>query len=183
MKVILVIFFFILTSFSNQKEAVNYSPRKLSVNLKKVTASENTSLVEIINKGIHLPQGKFFHVISDGKEHGYVYIGRVNSCRTGGCSLVNTSADSFEYFDYYIIFDSQINVILVDVYNYQATHGQEITVKGWLKQFIGYNTTKNIAVGKNIDAISGATISVNGIVDDIIFKTSLLQEITSTRGS
>ncbi len=71
--------------------------------------------------------------------------------------------DDFEYFDYYIIYDSSLKVEMIRVYNYQATHGHEIAGKGWLKQFIGYTGKTKLELGKNIDSISGATISANAI--------------------
>ena len=126
-------------------------------------------------------KGKYFEIASENtdSEIQYMYIGRVNSCRAGGCSIPNTlsqNGDS-EYFDYLVLFNAQNKVLLVKVFNYQATHGHEVTAKGWLKQFIGYNTAeKDLEVGKNIDSISGATISVNGITQDISDKTRILSE-------
>ncbi len=105
----------------------------------------------------------------------YVFIGRVNSCRAGGCYIDRPHSGEFEFFDYYTVYDTSFSVIQVNVYNYEATHGQEITAKGWLRQFIGYHTGGNRETGKNIDAISGATISVNGIVEDIKEKTQILE--------
>ena len=75
--------------------------------------------------------------------------------------------DDFEYFDYYIIFDSSIKVEKVRVYNYQATHGHEVGGTGWLKQFIGYEGETKLELGKNIDSISGATISANAITYNV----------------
>jgi len=64
----------------------------------------------------------------------------------------------------------------VKVFNYQATHGHEITAKGWLKQFIGYTAKGNLNVGKTVDSISGATISVNGITSNIRMVTAVLDK-------
>jgi Na+-translocating ferredoxin:NAD+ oxidoreductase RnfG subunit len=84
-----------------------------------------------------------------------------------------------EYFDYFMIFDTIPKIKSVKVFNYAATHGQEVTAKGWLKQFIGYSGDSKLTVGKNVDAISGATVSVAGIVTDIEIKTSLLQSLVN----
>jgi Na+-translocating ferredoxin:NAD+ oxidoreductase RnfG subunit len=85
------------------------------------------------------------------------------------------SHESSEYFDYYILFDENKTVRKVGVYNYMATHGQEITAKGWLKQFTGYDGFAPLQVDKDIDAISGATISVYAITADIEHMSRLLQ--------
>nr|MDA3853565.1 FMN-binding protein [Bacteroidales bacterium] len=101
----------------------------------------------------------------------YIYIGRVNSCRTGTCSV---DEDLAEYFDYIILFNTDKSVVQVKVFNYQATHGQEITAKSWLKQFIGYQGQKELKVNKDIDSISGATISTYAITEDINKRSAIL---------
>ena len=103
----------------------------------------------------------------------------MNSCRAGGCSnsIELPKEEESEYFDYFIRFDKNKTVKLVKVFNYQATHGQEVTSKGWLKQFIGHDGTGSLQVGKNVDAISGATISVYAITVDVEMKTTLLKKI------
>lgn len=124
-------------------------------------------------------QGEFYEINLDISRYKYIYAGRVNSCRNGGCSIsVQTLKEgASEYFDYFILFDQNKTVQLVKVFNYQATHGHEITAKGWLKQFIGYNGSESLQVDKNIDTISGATISVNAITFDVEMKTEILKSL------
>ncbi len=166
---------------NNTDKEINYNPRSLKNEILKILS--NTEFIKqelIIEKTItdkFYINGKFYKIISNDIVSGYLYIGRVNSCRANGCSVNrgNNNADDFEFFDYYIIFDISKKVKTVKVFNYEATHGQEITSNGWLKQFIGYDEESELVVGKNIDAISGATISVHGIVNDIQEKTSILK--------
>ena len=82
-----------------------------------------------------------------------------------------------EYFDYFILFDITKTVQIVKVFNYQASRGHEITAKGWLKQFIGHDGSESLQVDKNIDAVSGATISAYAITADVNMKTSLLKKL------
>jgi hypothetical protein len=120
--------------------------------------------------------GQFFMIENSGNK-GYAYVGRVLSCRGGGCSHGQALADAAaEYFDYFILYDGDAKVLQVRVFNYQATHGHGITSRGWLRQFIGYNGSGKLDPGKNIDAISGATISVKAIASDIEYKTRMLKE-------
>jgi len=125
--------------------------------------------------------GKFFesHHSRNVSQIKYIYVGRVNSCRAGGCSgsRMGSSAGNSEYFDYFIIFNAEKEVELVRVFNYQATHGYEVTAKGWLRQFKGYDGSKNLEVNKNIDGITGATISVEGITRDVEKVTNILRAI------
>ncbi len=119
--------------------------------------------------------GQFFSTPTTHKK--YIYVGRVNSCRAGGCSINNDSNNGpSEYFDYFVLFNEKGEVELVKIYNYAATHGQEVTSRGWLKQFYGHSPEENLEVGKDIDSISGATISVHSLTKDVNEKTRLLYE-------
>lgn len=127
------------------------------------------------------PGDKFYIIESSGQGNarGYLYFGRVKTCRAGGCSLPgNSAADEFdsEYFDYFIVYNANFSVETIKVYNYQASYGHEISARGWLKQFEGFAGKNSLEVGKNIDAISGATISVYAITEDVKWKTKQLQE-------
>ncbi|QIA08742.1 FMN-binding protein [Draconibacterium halophilum] len=179
--IILLALLFIACLVFAQNE-VDFQPRALEKTLKKSGIEELTGIKEMkmteqTSTGIN---GKYFLVTENNdNQYRYIYIGRVNSCRAGGCSLSNEPmiGGESEYFDYYILFDKHKTVQTVKVFNYQATHGYEITAKGWLKQFIGFNGSNALKVDKNIDAISGATISVYAITADVQNKTALLKKL------
>jgi len=129
------------------------------------------------------PTGKFM-LAENTSPVRYVYIGRVNTCRAGGCDAPARDADATgrsEFFEYYILYDESGKILLTRVFNYEATHGQEITVKGWLRQFAGYGGRGDLTVGKEIDAIAGATISVYGITADVVARTRGLREYLDSR--
>jgi hypothetical protein len=125
-------------------------------------------------------EGKFFQS-GQGDHEKFLYAGRVQTCRQGGCSAPSGAFSSVisEFFDYFILFDNSRAVQLVKIYNYEATHGQEVANKGWLKQFQEYNGDEPLIVGKNIDAISGATISVYALTSDVREKTIILKKMTA----
>jgi len=164
---------------------INYQNKALQKELQKAGISD-ISIVHELHMADSVKQhyqfrlqGKYFEIKSDISQYKYIYTGRVNSCRAGGCSIsveIPNDAKS-EYFDYFILFDKNKTVRLVKVFNYQATHGQEITIRGWLKQFIGYDGSESLQVEKNIDAISGATISVYAITFDVEMKTEILKSL------
>jgi hypothetical protein len=126
-------------------------------------------------------EGNFYRLkkAADNNTAGYLHISRVKTCRSGGCSKSKTDFEqnSSEYFDYVILFDTNSNIELVKIFNYQATHGQEITARGWLKQFLGFSGRDSLEVGKDIDTISGATISVYAITSDVQYKTEKLKKL------
>jgi hypothetical protein len=179
----LIFLLFIFTSAaqdSGLRTSVDYNPVSLHKEAARIFGEEFLEIKEFpsgnVTEGI---SGKFFTVQATDQVKGYAYIGRVNSCRAGGCATprLQATAEESEYFDYFTLYDSLKSVLLVKVFNYQASHGQEITARGWLRQFKGYNGTSELEVGRQVDAISGATISVYGIVEDVREKTKLLKNI------
>jgi len=168
------------------QKSIDFAPKSLYAELSKKHGISSALLQELKITQQANPQlmGKFFKIVGgESNSPLYLYIGRVNSCRAGGCSnqTVNLPSDQSEYFDYFIIFDSTATIMNVKVFNYQATHGHEITAKGWLKQFIGYTAKTNLEVGKTVDSISGATISVNGITNNIKLVTNVLEKYMVTQ--
>ena len=163
---VLLIFSFVLIQFTGfSQKNIDFNHKKIKKFISKTYDIEAYKLNEISIENNQYLKGKFFRVESNGNFPYIVYIGRVNSCRAGGCSIDNNLvSDVYEYFDYVITFDENNMIKNLKVYNYQATHGQEITSKSWLKQF---RYKENFVVNKNIDAISGATISVYAITDDV----------------
>jgi hypothetical protein len=164
---------------------IDFSPKMLSTDLFQLNKAEAHLDILKIEPAMEreFSAGKFYIVgnTSPTQLCKYVYVGRVNTCRAGGCSIrkEGVSDKESEYFDYYILFDQGLSIQQVRIFNYQATHGQEVTAKNWLKQFKGYNAGKDLIVGKNVDAISGATISVYAISMDIHHKAALLKEIVN----
>lgn len=139
---------------------------KRTFNIEDFDHSTFLSEDELKTSGLN---GSCYTLMNQNNVYGYAYIGRVNSCRAGGCSISNsnTISEGAEYFDYLVVYDTMGVVKKVKVFNYQATHGQEVCSKGWLKQFTGYESNNELRVGKEVDAISGATISVYSITANI----------------
>lgn len=181
--VIIILLFSISLSYSQEK--IDFGHKSVFREINKINNVENTELREIHLSdsiiSLYRLQGKFFSSKSYNAETivKYVYIGRVNTCRAGGCSIANVQNDNLEheYFDYFILYDKNKKIISLKVFNYAATHGQEISAKGWLKQYVGYDGNYSLDIGKNVDAISGASISVSTINFDIQMKTEILKQI------
>lgn len=180
----LTVIFCLMIGFATLgQNGIDYQNKRLSSSLKKKGISGFSQLEEINaeSKNVTDLPGKFFTVANNGEvdKMKYVFVGRVNSCRAGGCCNTANLSENLEseYFEYIIYFDSQKTVQLVEVFNYQATHGYEITSKGWLKQFVGYSAIDELIVNKDIDGITGATVSVYAITNDIQGKTKILNQI------
>lgn len=179
LKVILVLLILGNIFFTGFQDEIEFYPKSLQRDLDKAQVSGVKEMNILDSLSFQQEsKGKFFWVSAPNLQNQitYIYVGRVNSCRAGGCSLNNEPVNTtFEYFDYYILYNDEGRVTRVKVFNYMATKGQEITARGWLKQFSGYDGKTNLRVGKEIDGISGATISVYAITGDVEKKTQLLQ--------
>lgn len=74
----------------------------------------------------------------------------------------------FLTFDYYILFDSKGEILKVEILDYRENWGVEICNKRWLKKFEGIDIENYHSYNKKIDAISGATISVNSLKYNVL---------------
>jgi len=183
LKLYIILFNLLALTVTLTPKEFDFGNKTLQKELLKISEADQSKWKEINfpESGLSLSpmQGKFLVLDETIGTKKYIYAGRVNSCRQGGCSnpAITLSVETPEYFDYLIVFNSDLAVTQVKVYNYQATHGQEVANKGWLKQFQGYDGNQSLTVGKSIDAISGATVSVIGITTDIQEKTKLLKNL------
>lgn len=80
-------------------------------------------------------------------------------------------------FDYLLIANNESVVLKVAVVRYRSEYGGEIGSRKWLSQFIDFKGG-SLQYGKDVSAISGATVSAKAIVKDIpltleVFKKSL----------
>jgi hypothetical protein len=161
----------------NLTDVYSESPDKVTngllVELKKFLPKEEFKLAKLDIPSKYSVNGSFYQIQSQKQlKVKYVYTGRVNTQR--GKNQSSTQAD---YFDYIMLYSPDVTVHKVKITDFQSTHGEGVCSAGWLSQFVGYNGLKLLVVGKNVDAISGATISVNNLTFDVQSKTKLLLEI------
>lgn len=162
------------------KPSIDYNHKKIG---KQILKTYELTEFELLPESVadnYFRNGKLFYIMDAQEQKNNIYIGRVYSCRAGGCSINNSANQegNAEYFDYMIMFNSSRSIKRVYVYSYKATHGHEVTAKSWLKQFNDYTGDSELSVGKNIDAISGATISVYAITDDITYVVEQIKRMT-----
>jgi hypothetical protein len=160
-------------SSSNVLNNNSIPEKKISRAAIKLLGSE-CSITEIQSQG-----GQVYFKISNGTETAVGSVRLVRSCNAEVCGAGSVSDEipAAEYFEYFLITDNSSNVIHVEVFNYQSTKGHEIMSKSWLRQFVGYKPDKNLVFGRDIDGISGATISARAITEDIPLAVKALQEL------
>lgn len=94
-----------------------------------------------------------------------------------GYACFASSRGKNDYFDYMVIFDKDLVIKQVKVLIYRSTYGGEIMSRSWLKQFIGKTNGREMAMDKDIDGISGATLSAPSITQGIKDLSLLITKI------
>ena len=93
-----------------------------------------------------------------------------------GYYVVAQAPSKFHQFDYYIIFNSEAEILKIEILQYRENYGAEICSKNWLADFINIPTDIYAKYNRRIDCISGATISVNSIKRDIFKVSNILKK-------
>jgi hypothetical protein len=94
-----------------------------------------------------------------------------------GIICLTSAMGRYEYFDYWTLMGNDGEIKIVRVYKYRSDHGGEITARSWLKQF-NDKQPGTFILGSNVDAVSGATISSNALVDDLNSLDGLIEQIS-----
>ena len=95
----------------------------------------------------------FYEIKNEEELIGYAYIGEGFG-----------KTDNFEYL---LLFDVNLIIVKSKVLKYREDYGGEIGSKRWLKQLIGKSSKDRLLYGKNIAAISGATLSVKSMTNSV----------------
>lgn len=106
-----------------------------------------------------------FEVVSQGKSLGYVYVGVAPSLK--------------KTFDYVVLFDPDMSIKKSKILIYREDHGRQVGSQRWLKQFIGRKSGETLVYGKDIDGISGATVSAKSMtlaVSQVLESMEILKE-------
>ncbi len=141
--------------------------------LQKIIKEDELNICPLEYTGNSKLNGTFYKINCKKSSYKYLYKGKVDTYRSNSSSQNNSS----EYFEYIILYDAQKTVQKIKITNYSASHGEMISSSTWLKNFIGYQPGKTLEIGKQIDAISGATLSVNKITFDIKQKSYILAKL------
>lgn len=183
-KLLLTILSFGILSWFSSAELpfTNKTAKKIDKLVKRTWEGEQISYAYLNSKkdNFSVADSNFFIVNIDDKLEGYLQYRYANGCVKGGCSealdVASTTEEllwqsqydstSYETFEYVILYDEELIVRQVGIVEYNSPHGFEIASRQWLKQFKMYQGNA-LEFGKDIDGISGATISAKSITKDI----------------
>jgi Na+-translocating ferredoxin:NAD+ oxidoreductase RnfG subunit len=84
-----------------------------------------------------------------------------------GFVVVDQVIGKFELIDYAVGVGTDGAVKHVEVLSYRESHGHEIRLPAWRRQFVGKTVASPLHVGDDIANISGATLSCNHVTDGV----------------
>ena len=153
--ILVIVLFLISSSFTVSKRIeqliekevkTTFSVNSYSKEVITIAPAINTTLPQKINANL-------FTIKSNNNILGYYYLGQAYG--------------KADYFDFIVIFDKNLIVSKVKVLIYREDHGGEVGSKRWLNQFNGKTQNDELTYSKNVSAISGATISVKSMTNEL----------------
>lgn len=149
----------VVTLFAKELPLSKFGHKKL-MELIKDTYKEDYSITSlVVNDELQrqlakgMPNGSLYIIKKGGSKVGYVYISQAEG-RT-------------ETFDYAVVFDRNLTTEQVKMLDYRPPYGGAVASRFWLKQFANKGIEERFEFRKNVDSLSGATISATSIVDDM----------------
>lgn len=86
---------------------------------------------------------------------------------TLGYVVVDEVIGKFERITYAVAMNADGTVRQLEILSYRESHGGEIRLPAWRKQFVGKTATSPMQVGEDIANISGATLSCTHVTDGV----------------
>lgn len=84
-----------------------------------------------------------------------------------GTLVVDQVVGKYELITYAVGIDPTGHVLGVEILSYRESHGGEIRLPAWRKQFVGKTAAAALKTGDDIAIISGATLSCSHVTDGI----------------
>jgi Na+-translocating ferredoxin:NAD+ oxidoreductase RnfG subunit len=86
---------------------------------------------------------------------------------TLGCVVVDEVIGKFELISYAVGLTPDGAVKQVEVLSYRESHGHEIRLPAWRRQFVGKTVASPLKIGDDIANISGATLSCSHVTEGV----------------
>jgi Na+-translocating ferredoxin:NAD+ oxidoreductase RnfG subunit len=87
--------------------------------------------------------------------------------KTLGVMVLDSVIGKFELIDYAVAIDADGKIINIEILNYRESHGYEVRLPAWRKQFVGKTTDAKLRVSEDIANISGATMSSTNVTNGV----------------
>jgi Na+-translocating ferredoxin:NAD+ oxidoreductase RnfG subunit len=84
-----------------------------------------------------------------------------------GTVVIDAVIGKFDLIDYAVGLDSSGKLRSVEILAYRESHGYEVRLPAWRKQFVGKDKRDKLRVSEDINNISGATLSATHVTDGV----------------
>lgn len=85
----------------------------------------------------------------------------------GGWFMVQQVVGKHEMITYAIGINPDGSVKHIEILDYVESYGYEVAEQSWLKQLYGKTVASTLKLGKDVDSISGATLSCKHLTDGV----------------
>ncbi len=84
-----------------------------------------------------------------------------------GVVVIDAVVGKFELIDYAVAMGTDGKVRNVEILTYRESHGYEVRLAPWRKQFVGKDKSAKLRLSDDIANISGATLSCEHVTDGV----------------
>jgi Na+-translocating ferredoxin:NAD+ oxidoreductase RnfG subunit len=91
-----------------------------------------------------------------------------------GTVVVDHVIGKFELITYAVGIDAKGQIAGIEILSYRESHGSEIRLPAWRKQFLGKDSKAALKTGEDIAIISGATMSCSHVTEGVRRIVSLV---------
>jgi hypothetical protein len=102
--------------------------------------------------------------------------------RGAGWVFVDQVIGKSELITYAVALDDHGAVQSIEILDYRESHGGEIRLAGWRKQFVGRSGADPVALNQDIRNISGATLSCRHVTEGVHRLLQLYEAALRKRG-
>ncbi|MBL4601868.1 MAG: FMN-binding protein [Emcibacteraceae bacterium] len=95
----------------------------------------------------------------------------------GGWFILDQVIGKHENIDIAVGIDATGGITGIEILEYRETYGYEVANPKWRKQFTGKNASVRLRLGKEVQNISGATLSCRHITDGINRLTQTWEQV------
>ncbi len=104
-----------------------------------------------------------------------IRVAKAQDASTLGWVILDEVIGKFELISYAVGVNADGTVRQVEILSYRESHGGEVRLPAWRKQFVGKKAADPIEVGNDIANISGATLSCRHVTEGVKRVAKLVQ--------
>jgi hypothetical protein len=170
MKVLLIFCFMYLFAGSEKPELSKEGSKKLNKLLSELYHNQKLQIDRLNLAGENLTDNDILN--ADGK-----WFAISEAEKLVGWLMTDKAWGRYHEFEYAIVIDTNLFIKDVSVLSYPASHGNAVTNKSWLYGFNGFSPDNIPVYGREIDALSGASISGPHLSESIAKALLILKKL------